>query len=284
KSPLWHPQAEKLQLEKHVSKYREAAGEIAREAGALLRTGFGNVGQIEHKGAIDLVTQFDRDSEALILRRLGEYFPSHAVRGEEGGAHPAADDNGFEWLVDPIDGTTNFAHGLPIFAVSIALLRRGRVIAGAVYDPLRDELFTAAEDEGSTLNDAPIRVSENAPLASSLLATGFPYDVRTNPDNNLDHYADFALRTRGVRRPGAAAIDLAWVGCGRLDGFWELRLNPWDVAAGALIVKEAGGSVTDLRGDDDWLDPANIVASNGRIHAEMLRVLREKGEAPRPAC
>lgn len=267
-----------------MSKYREAAGEIAREAGALLRAGFGNVGQIEHKGAIDLVTQFDRDSEALILRRLGEYFPSHAVRGEEGGAHAAADDNGFEWLVDPIDGTTNFAHGLPIFAVSIALLWRGRVIAGAVYDPLRDELFTAAEDEGSTLNDAPIRVSENAPLASSLLATGFPYDVRTNPDNNLDHYADFALRTRGVRRPGAAAIDLAWVGCGRLDGFWELRLNPWDVAAGALIVKEAGGSVTDLRGDDDWLDPANIVASNGRIHAEMLRVLREKGEAPRPAC
>ncbi len=265
-----------------MEEFRRQAEIIAREAGAIVREGFGKVESIEYKGDIDLVTEFDHKSEKHILNRLHALFPDHAIRAEEGGGHSSSG-NAFEWLIDPIDGTTNFAHGLPIFGVSMGLLQEGEVIAGVVYDPMRDELFSAAKAQDATLNGKQIRVSTAAALDQSLLATGFPYDVRTNPENNIDHFRNFILRTRAVRRPGAAAIDLVWTACGRLDGFWELRLSPWDVAAGALIVREAGGHVSDLTGGEDWLDPANIVASNGKIHTEMLTVLRNGKNAPRPA-
>ena len=267
-----------------MKEFRRQAETIAREAGDIVHEGFGKVDYIEYKGDIDLVTKFDRISEKHILRRLHVLFPDHAIRAEEGGGHSSSGSgSAFEWLIDPIDGTTNFAHGLPIFGVSIALLQAGEVIAGVVYDPIRDELFSAAKSQGATLNGKQIGVSTATVLNQSVLATGFPYDLRTNPDNNLDHFSNFTLRARAIRRPGAAAIDLVWTACGRLDGLWELRLNPWDVAAGALIVREAGGHVSDLTGGDDWLDPANIVASNGKIHSEMLAVLRDGNDAPRPA-
>lgn len=265
-----------------MEDFRRTAETFAREAGAIVREGFGKVESIEYKGEIDLVTKFDRESEKHIISRLHALYPDHAVRGEEGGGQSSSG-SAYEWLIDPIDGTTNFAHGLPIFGVSIGLLQAGEVIAGVVYDPIRDELFSAAKAQGATLNGKQISVSTAATLDQSLLATGFPYDLRTNPDNNLEHFSNFTLRARAIRRPGAAAIDLVWTACGRLDGFWEVRLNAWDVAAGALIVREAGGHVSDLTGGEDWLDPANIVASNGKIHAEMLTVLRDGKDAPRPA-
>lgn len=261
-----------------MNEYLAAAETIAREAGEILRAGYGRAKQIDFKGAVDLVTEFDTASERHIVQRLGAAFPRHILRAEEGGLINGSADGDYEWLIDPLDGTTNYAHAFPVFAVSLALVRRGRVVVGVVYDPLRDELYSAEADAGATLNGRRIRVSSTADLGASLLATGFPYDVRTNPDSNLDHHAHFAVRAQGIRRAGAAALDLAWTACGRLDGFWELRLNPWDLAAGALIVLEAGGRVTDIHGGDDWLRFPSIVASNGRIHAAMLAVI-EQGES-----
>ncbi|MCC6191480.1 MAG: inositol monophosphatase [Anaerolineales bacterium] len=245
----------------------------AREAGALLREGFGQATRVEHKGAIDLVTDYDRQAEALILARLRAAFPEHAINAEESGRTAGS---AREWLVDPLDGTTNFAHGFPQFAVSLALTEHGRLTVGVVYDPLRDELFAARSGQGATLNGAAIRVSAVRSLDQALLTTGFPYDIRTNPRNNLAEFTRFQLRCQAVRRPGAAALDCAWVAAGRADGYWELRVSPWDVAAGALIAREAGGRVTSPAGGDDFLGQDAIVVSNGLIHAEMLAVLRDE--------
>lgn len=252
------------------------AVQIARRAGEVLCQGWGTAQSIGYKGDIDLVTERDRASEALIIAALRQAFPDHFIYAEEGGESGQAE-SGWAWLVDPLDGTTNYAHGFPVFAVSLAALYRGRTEVGVIYDPLRDECFTARRGAGATLNDSPIRVSTTDSLRHSLLATGFPYDVWTSPENNLDHFVNFVLRAQGVRRPGAATLDLAYVACGRLDGFWELKLHAWDVAAGALLVEEAGGRVTDAQGQPDLnlreaLIPS-IVASNGRIHDEMLAVL-----------
>lgn len=248
------------------------AAAIARQAGQVVLEGWGRAGTIGYKGEVDLVTDHDRRSEALIVAALQRAFPDHAIHAEEKGAvnHTRSP---YLWLIDPLDGTTNFAHGFPVFAVSLGLLHRGEPLVGVVYDPARDECFSAIRGGGATLNGRPIRVSSVPSLDTALLATGFPYDRRARPDNNVGLVARFVRRCQGLRRAGAAALDLAYVACGRLDGYWELRLHPWDVAAGALLVLEAGGQASDLIGGPNYLSAEQIVASNGPIHAQMLEVL-----------
>jgi len=247
--------------------------EMARAAGELLRQGYGERHEVDRKGVIDLVTEVDRQSEQLLLEALGKRFPGHRVVAEETGGLPGADEK--LWYIDPLDGTVNYAHNLPIFSVSIAYAEGGQTELGVVYDPMREEMFTAQRGEGAFLNRRRLRVSSTAELANSLLVTGFPYDIWNNPDNNLDNFAHFAVRTQGVRRLGSAALDLAYVAAGRLDGFWEIRLSPWDVAAGALIVQEAGGLVTNIEGGEDYLSaPQSILAANPRLHARILEELQ----------
>jgi myo-inositol-1(or 4)-monophosphatase len=221
----------------------------------------------------------DARAEALVLDRLAQAFPADAVLAEEGGARSGT--SGRRWIIDPLDGTTNYAHGVPMYAVSIALEHAGEVVLGVIFDPSHDELFVAERGAGASLNGRPLAVSSAAVLDEGLLATGFPYDIRDTRDTNLSEYAAFSLRTRGVRRMGSAALDLAYVAAGRLDGYWELRLGPWDAAAGALLVEEAGGRITNLDGGRLDLEAPSVVASNGLIHEAMLHVLREIRSAPR---
>jgi len=253
--------------------------DAARRAGRLLLEEIGGARRIRHKrSVIDLVTEMDQRAEALIVERLLGAFPDHAVLAEESGATDGR--SPYRWLIDPLDGTTNYAHGLPIFAVSIALEHAGRVELGVAYDPSRDECFVAQGGRGATLNGEAIRVSTVATLDDALLVTGFPYDIRTTAETNLPEYATLSVRAQAVRRLGSAVLDLCYVACGRLDGFWELALGPWDMAAGGLIVQEAGGRVTDVRGGPWRLDGPGILASNGLIHDAMLDGLRA-ARAPR---
>ena len=248
------------------------AVELARRAGGLLLDGYGHATQVRHKGAIDLVTEYDLKSEQLLVEGIRTAFPADAILSEEGGGREG---EGVRWLVDPLDGTTNFAHGLPIFSISIACVRAGELLLGVIYDPTREELFHTLAGEGAFLNQAPIRVSVTSTLDESLLVTGFPYDIRSNPDNNLSYFNALAVRARAVRRLGSAALDLAYVATGRFDGYWELRLNPWDWAAGVLLVREAGGRVTTFGKAEKVLDgDATLVATNGQIHDELLAVLK----------
>ncbi|MCJ7644916.1 MAG: inositol monophosphatase [Candidatus Aminicenantes bacterium] len=260
-------------------EFLEAAKAAAREAGGLLRENADKRGEIMFKGAVDLVTHFDRKSQEMIFRRLSAAFPGHGYLAEEGLSLPGTSD--CRWIIDPIDGTTNFAHTFPVFCVSIALEQKGEVVVGAVYDPMRDELFEAARGRGAFLNGARIRVSDIPELGKALLATGFPYDVRTSRFNNVREFNAFIVRAQAVRRCGSAALDLCYVACGRFDGFWELKLKPWDVAAGALIVEEAGGRVSDFEGRP--FDPFNqrTLATNGLIHEEMKKALEECGDDDR---
>ena len=253
-----------------------AASTIAREAGARLRDFFAQGVATEYKGDADLVTVADRTAEKLIRERLAEAFPEHGIYGEEGTRDRMEGE--FRWYVDPLDGTTNFAHGFPQFCVSMGLEQRqaglaanddGTLVAAVIYDPTRDELFVAERGRGALLNGKPIRVTQTRELVESLLATGFPSRKRhENP--NIHFYHEFCLRSHGVRRAGSAALDLAYVAAGRLDGFWEFNLNPWDTAAGILLVEEAGGQVTSFSGAHFKLDSREILASNGLIHAELL--------------
>ncbi len=252
--------------------YIHVAERLAREAGALLREGYGTTLQVEYKSAIDLVTEYDRRSEALILNGLRAAFPGHATLGEESGR--ALGDE-YEWLVDPLDGTTNFAHGYPLFAVSLALTQRGRLITGVVYDPLRDELFAAEAGAGATLNGRRLSVSTVTDLGRALINTGFAYDVRTNPRNNLPEFTAFLMRAQAVRRGGSAALDCAYIGAGRAEGYWEFGSKPWDLGAGVLVTREAGGRATTEHGDDDLLGQPSVVVSNGHLHQAMLAVIRE---------
>ena len=245
---------------------------IARESGRLLRDRLGTHLEVTHKGIINLVTDVDLASERLIREAIATHYPRHQILAEEGGL--AENSSDYRWIVDPLDGTTNFAHGFPIFAVSIALEYRGEMILGVVYDPTRDEMFAAERGAGAALNNRPIRVSAATELSASLLCTGFPYDIRTSRLTNLDHWSNFALAARALRRTGAAAIDLCYVACGRFDGFWELTLSPWDTAAGALIAAEAGGRLTDLAGGPFSAYRPDVIASNGLIHEQMLEVIR----------
>jgi len=257
-----------------ASHERRVAVDAARDAGDLLRNELRGTRRISYKGApTNLVTEMDARAEALILDRLTAAFPDDGVLSEESGARPGR--SGRRWIVDPLDGTTNYAHGVPLFGVSIALETAGRVTLGVVYAPTLEELFIAERGGGAFLNDDRLRVSATTELGASLLTTGFPYNIRENPDNNLREYAAFAVRSRAVRRFGSAVIDLAWVAAGRYDGFWELTLGPWDAAAGVLLVEEAGGRVTNLVGGSLDLDKPEIVASNGRIHEAILAVLNE---------
>jgi len=248
---------------------------LAQRAARILREGFGPRIPVEHKGLVDLVTEYDRRSEALILGEIQRAFPQDRILAEESGANGAPGER--TWYVDPLDGTTNYAHGLPIYAVSIGLADREGLRLGVVYDPTRSECFWGERGRGAFLNEDRLRVSDVAELRESLLVTGFPYDAWSNPDNNLDNYAKFAVRCLGVRRLGSAALDLAYVAAGRLDGFWELRLSPWNVAAGSLLVQEAGGEVTDIDGGPECLrDLPSILAANRQLHSRMMEVLRLK--------
>lgn len=252
--------------------YLEVAIETAREAGKILREEFDRPAQISYKGDVDLVTQADKRSEEAIVARLGKYFPAHSVAAEEGSGHEGASE--FRWHVDPLDGTTNFAHGYPCFSVSIALAQRGALLVAVVYNPFYEELFAAARGAGATLNGKRIFVSKTDSLATSLLCTGFPVHKRlANP--NIHYYWDFTLRSHGVRRDGSAALDLACVATGRFDGFWEFGLKSWDTAAGVLLVEEAGGRVSDFAGEPYQLGGPMILATNGVMHEEMRRVALE---------
>jgi myo-inositol-1(or 4)-monophosphatase len=257
------------------------ASAIAREAGAVLRAFFAKGVETEYKGDVDLVTVADRTSEKLIRERLAAAFPTHGIFGEEGTRERL--DGEFRWYVDPLDGTTNFTHGFPQFCVSLGLEQRaaglapeadGRLVAAVIYDPLRDELFAAERGRGAQLNGRPLRVSRTPVLAESLLATGFPSHKRhENP--NIHFYHECTLRSHGVRRAGSAALDLAYVAAGRLDGFWEFNLNPWDTAAGILLVEEAGGRVTDFSGGHFQLNSREVLGSNGRIHGELQSLFED---------
>ena len=261
-------------------EFLPAAREAAEAAGRLLRRGLDEAKDVGYKGAVDLVTNFDGLAQEIIVDRISSVYPHHAVLAEEG-LRPAGESE-FLWVIDPLDGTTNFAHGLPVFAVSIGLVFRGAPVLGVVFDPVRENMFTAAAGGGAYLGGRSIHVSNVDDLDRSLLATGFPYDIRESPVNNLDHFQNFCLRAQAVRRCGSAALDLCYLACGRFDGFWELKLKPWDVAAGTLIVTEAGGRVTDLDGGAFRIDNGETVATNSLIHEAMLAVLRLGRRAGRP--
>jgi myo-inositol-1(or 4)-monophosphatase len=256
-----------------MSRYLPEVEAIAREAGALLMGHFARHVTIEYKGDVDLVTVADRTSEELIVNRLRARWPEHGIVAEEGTrTDPGAE---YRWYVDPLDGTTNFAHGYPVFCISIALTRHdGQLEVGVLYDPTRDEMFSAERGSGATLNGKRMRVSKTPRLCESLLGTGFPSHKRhKNP--NIHFYHQLTLRSHGVRRAGSAALDLACVACGRYDGFWEFNLNPWDTAAGVLLVQEAGGNVTRYDGAPFRLDSREVLASNGLIHRELITNFEE---------
>jgi len=257
---------------KEFARVGEAA---VREAGGYLRANFGRVVETTYKGAVDLVTPFDLGAQEILVGRLSSAFPSHGFLAEEGLDRSGASD--CRWVIDPLDGTTNFAHAFPVFCVSAALECSGRLALGFVYDPMRDEMFRAEAGTGAFLNGTAIRVSGVFDLGRSLLATGFPYDVRLSPENNLDHWARLIVRAQAIRRCGSAALDLSYVACGRFDGFWELKLKPWDVAAGALLVLEAGGRVTDFAGRAFGLGSPGVAATNGLIHPALIEVLNMSG-------
>lgn len=255
-----------------MANYLSVAVDLARQAGRAQMEHLGRVHTIERKGAINLVTEVDKLCEKLIFDGLHAAFPEHDVLGEEGIA--TRRESEFRWIVDPLDGTTNYAHNFPFFGVSIALEHKKEIICGVIYDPVRDEMFAAEKGRGATLNGSPVHVSSAPNLKESLLATGFAYSVQEKgrPDN-LDNFEAFVKTALAVRRPGAAAIDLAYVACGRLDGFWELFLKVWDIAAGVLIIREAGGKVTSFDGSPIDIYGTEILASNGKIHKEMIEVL-----------
>jgi myo-inositol-1(or 4)-monophosphatase len=246
--------------------------QMARQAGRILSEGYEKDFQVDYKGEIDLVTEIDHQSETCILNEISRKFPGHSIMAEESG-----DTNGSAehlWIVDPLDGTVNYAHGVPLFSVAIAYAHRGELALGAVYDPMRDEMFLAEKGRGAWLNGRPLRVKQVADLGHSLLVTGFPYDVRTTANNNLGNYTKFALNSQGVRRLGSAALDLCYVGAGRFDGYWELSLKAWDLSAGALVAMEAGAKVTDARGQVNFFKPPlSVIAANPALHEKILAEL-----------
>lgn len=247
--------------------------EAAKEAGKFLKYNVGRVRTIEMKRGEErnLVSEIDKGSEAKIISIIKRKYPSHAILAEESGASNSASD--YKWVIDPLDGTTNFLHGLPIFCVTIGIEFKGEIVAGVVYDPNLDELFTAEKGSGAFLNGKRLNVTSTAKLIDSLLVTGFPYDIAQNPDNAIGHFVNFLVEGQGIRRLGSAALDLAYVAAGRFDGFWEVNLNPWDMAAGMLFVREAGGKVTDFSGGESTIYNKQVLATNGVIHDAMLNVL-----------
>ncbi|RME37728.1 MAG: inositol monophosphatase [Deltaproteobacteria bacterium] len=256
---------------------KQIAIQAAEAGGRVLLEKFGRQQQIDFKGEVDLVTDADRVAEKTIVDFLSGTFPRHDILAEEG----AEIDNGsdYRWIIDPLDGTTNYAHGLPWWAVSIALTCQGEVVLGVIHVPCSGEMFVAEKGRGCTLNGRPVKVSATNRLDQALLATGFPYDRRTSEANNFDHFTRFQREARACRRAGSACLDLAYTACGRFDGYWEMKLKPWDVAAGLLMVAEAGGRVSDFAGGPTGIESREFLASNGLIHDQMIAVLR-RGRRP----
>jgi len=250
---------------------RQFAIQTARAAGALLKESVGRIGEIEFKGAVDIVTDVDRKSEKLITEAIKKAFPDHGILAEEGPEVVQA--SPFKWIIDPLDGTTNYSHGFPFFCVSIGFEVSGEVVLGVVYDPMMDELFAAEKGKGAALNGKKMAVSAIDGLGRSLLATGFPYDLRASKENNLDHFSAFSLKAQAIRRAGSAALDLCYIASGRFDGYWEMKLKPWDTSAGSLMVTESGGMITDFQGGPFSIYGTECLASNGLIHEQMKRVL-----------
>lgn len=250
--------------------------QTARDAGRVLASRLGRALEISNKGDIDLVTEADVASEKLIIERIKSHYPRHAILAEESGATDGVElvegRSQWKWIIDPLDGTTNYAHGYPCFCVSIAFERDGEIELGVIYDPMRDEMFAAERKQGATLNERRIKVSDIDDLNSAMLCTGFPYNVRERPDF-ARHFANFTMEAQAVRRDGSASLDLAYLACGRFDGFWEEGLKPWDIAAGVLLIEEAGGRVTDFTGGPLDMYQPQVLATNGLIHESMMRVL-----------
>jgi myo-inositol-1(or 4)-monophosphatase len=257
-----------------VKEFLDAAVESALAAGSLIVESWQKTKEIQYKSAIDLVTTVDRQAEERIVQTIQKRFPDHSILAEEE-ATLVRSESDYRWIIDPLDGTTNFVHAYPQFSVSIALEHRERIILGVVYDPLRQEIFTAVKGQGAFLNGSPIQTSKVPELNKALLATGFPYDRRERADFYLAFFKAFLVRSQGIRRAGSAALDLCYLACGRIDGFWELKLHPWDIAAGSLIVREAGGTLSDFDGGPFSILGEETLASNSLIHAEMVRVTAE---------
>jgi len=256
-----------------MKDFMTVARDAAFKAGGILRENIYGIREISYKGDINLVTEMDMRSERAIVGVIQAAFPGHGIIAEE--ETSIRNSSGFTWVIDPLDGTTNYAHAYPCFSVSIALESDGDIILGVVYDPMRDELFTAQKGQGAALNGKTIRVSVIDTLIKGLLATGFPYDRKVSEKNNLDYFHGLLMASQEVRRDGSAALDLCYVASGRFDGFWELKLKPWDVAAGSLIVREAGGMVSDFSGTRFSIHDSEILASNGRLHEQIGEILRK---------
>ena len=250
------------------------AVDLARKSGALLKEKFNQKHEIHYKGEINLVTEADKMSEDLIITAISRNFPDHGILSEES---PVITGVGkLRWIIDPLDGTTNYAHGYPVFCVSIALENEGKIVLGVIYDPMREEMFVAVRGGGLYLNEKKLHVSDVSDLSRSLLVTGFPYDIRESKDNNLNFFNAMALKVQAIRRVGSAALDLAYLAAGRFDGFWELKLKPWDTAAGCLMVEEAGGLISDIAGQKWHLQSPSLLASNALIQEQMVEALSIK--------
>jgi myo-inositol-1(or 4)-monophosphatase len=255
------------------NNFKKIAIQSALKGGEILQGCLGKVKKIGYKGVVNLVTEADRLSEDRIIKIIQKNFPEHNILTEESKGYEK--DSDYKWIIDPLDGTTNYAHGFPVYCISIALEKEGEIILGVVYNPVLKELFVAEKNKGALLNDKRICVSKTRELSKSLLATGFPYDIRESKINNLDHFANFALRVQAIRRAGSAALDLCYLAKGIFDGFWELKLSPWDTAAGILMVKEAGGKVTNFSGKKFSIYEKDILATNGKIHKQMIEVIKK---------
>jgi myo-inositol-1(or 4)-monophosphatase len=260
----------------------QLAIEAALAAGKFLKQSVGNIKTVETKFGqeTNLVTEIDKKSEELIIGMIRKQYPDHDFLAEESGSHDRRSE--YRWIIDPLDGTLNFTHAVPLFSVSIAVEHRGEIIAGVVHEPNLGELFTAEKGKGAFLNQKPIRVSRVNRLIESMIVTGFPYTIRDNPDNAVQHFVNMLMQAQGIRRLGSAAVDLAYVACGRFDGFWEVSLSPWDMAAGVLLVQEAGGRFTDFKGSASSVYGKQVVASNGLIHNMLVDILG-RGLSPEAA-
>ncbi len=256
-----------------MDDYRDFAIGVAKEAGTFLKERLNDKHIIDYKGEINIVTEVDRMSEEIITSTISQRYPHHDILAEESAGTNKGSE--FRWIIDPLDGTTNYAHGYPVFSVSIALEKKGEICIGVIYNPMLEEMFFAERGKGASLNGQKISVSGLADLSRSLLATGFPYDIRNDKNNNINYFNGMAKVVQAIRRAGSASLDMAYVAMGRFDGFWELKLMPWDTAAGWLLIVEAGGAVTDLSGNPFHLHSPHILASNGKVHGDMIDVFKK---------